>query len=72
MAVKYVGERSGRYDRYERSTRKNVSRWMNPQPVSRRADRWYVEYHESGYWLWTACFTIVAVFLLLLVWWICG
>ena len=64
MAVKYVGERVGRYDRYEKPARKNQSRWMSPQPVGRRANRHY-EYETPAQgadcWLNAIVATVVFV-----------
>ena len=71
--VKYVGERVGRYDRYERQTRKNADRWLIPQPVRRRTDRWYEEpVHSNAYWPIVILGTIVVTLALFWVWWIAG
>ena len=73
MAVHYVGERTGRYDRYERATRKNTNRWMIPQPVQRRTNRWYAEpVHENAYWPCVLAFTVIMTAVLFWVWWIAG
>jgi hypothetical protein len=65
--VKYVGERTGRYDRYERVTRKNADRWMIPQPVKRRTNRWYTEPVREN-WYWPGVIGITFLFGLFFVW----
>jgi hypothetical protein len=72
MAVYYVGERVGRYDRYNRAKRKNVNRWMIPQPVKRRSNREYKPVYDSAYWPCAILTTIIAVVLFFVVWWIAG
>lgn len=73
MAVNYIGERIGRYDRFERNTRKNVNRWITPQPVKRRVNRWYEEQpHENAYWPCVVAFTVATFIILFWIWWIVG
>ena len=71
--VRYVGERVGRYTRYERQTRKNADRWMIPQPVRRRTNRWYEEpAHDNNYWPCVIGLTTLATVALCVIWWIAG